>query len=155
MDSEQEPGRLFLLLKAAQAAMRSALADVLDDIGITPPQLLVLRTLYHSPAISNAEMARQCFVSPQAMVVTLTRMEQMGLVERVKGEGRVIETHLTEKGTVTLDRAAARIAAAEAYLRCALGEDRMEMLCDTLDDLNHCLLKSQVVTTARTWDLDE
>jgi DNA-binding MarR family transcriptional regulator len=139
MDSEQETGRLFLLLKAAQAAMHSALADVLDDIGITPPQLMALRALYLTPAISNAELARQCFVSPQAMVVQLTRMEQMGLIERVKGEGRIID----------------RIDAAVHYLRSVVGEDRIEALCETLEDLNNALLKSQVVTTSRSWDLDE
>ena len=155
MDSEQETGRLFLLLKAAQAAMHSALADVLDDIGITPPQLMALRALYLTPAISNAELARQCFVSPQAMVVQLTRMEQMGLIERVKGEGRIIQTHLTEKGRITLDRAADRIDAAVHYLRSVVGEDRIEALCETLEDLNNALLKSQVVTTSRSWDLDE
>jgi DNA-binding MarR family transcriptional regulator len=155
MDSGPEPGRLFLLLKAGQAAMRAALCDALDDIGITPPQLLALRAIYHTPAISNAEMARQCFVSPQAMVVTLSRMEQMGLIERVKGEGRVIETHLTKKGTATLDRAAERIAAAERYLCDALGEERVDALCATLGELNDALLKSQVVTTSRSWDLDE
>ena len=135
--------------------MRSALCDALSDIGITPPQLLALRALDESAAMSNAEMARHCFVSPQAMVATLSRMEHAGLIERVKGGGRVIETHLTEKGRATFERAGERIAAADRYLRESVGEKKIDDLNASLARLTECLLKSQVVTTARTWDLDE
>lgn len=155
MESEQEPGRLFLHLKAAQAAMRSALCDAIADLEITPPQLLALRALDRTPAISNAELARQCFVSPQAMVVTLARMEQSGLIERIKGGGRVIETHLTAKGQATFLRAGERIAAAESYLRETIGEGRIDALLDTLQGVTDALLKSHVVTTARSWDVDD
>jgi DNA-binding MarR family transcriptional regulator len=155
MDTEREPGRLFLHLKAAQTAMRAALCDVLSEIGITPPQLLAMRALERTPRISSAELARQCFVSPQAMVTTLARMEQSGLIERSRGGGRVIETHLTSKGLETLGRAADRIAAAEIYLRETLGSERIDALTDTLEALTEALERSEVVTSARCWDLDE
>lgn len=152
---DPETGRLFLHLKAAQTAMRAALADVLDDIGITPPQLVVMRALELSPAISSAELARQCFVSPQAMVVTLTRLEQAGLIERTKGGGRIIETHLTQKGREVLLRAGERITGAVNYIRGIMGTERVDQLTAMLEELTDLLLKSQVVTTTRSWDLDE
>jgi DNA-binding MarR family transcriptional regulator len=155
MDTRREHGRLFLHLKAAQAAMRAALCDALSDIGITPPQLLAMHALELTPAISSAELARQCFVSPQAMVVTLTRMEQAGLIERTKGGGRVIETHLTEKGHETLELAAKRIDGAQNYLRTVLGSDRVDQLADLLEEVTDALLKSQVVKTGRSWDLED
>jgi DNA-binding MarR family transcriptional regulator len=153
MASDPEPGRLFLLLKAAQSSMRSALNDALEDVGITAAQLLILRALDQTPAVSSAELARQCAVSPQAMVVTIARMERDGLLERVKGSGRAIETHLTAEGKSRLERAHHRIAAAEKYLRNAVGSDRVDELCDVLEHVNDAFLKSHVVTTARSWDL--
>lgn len=153
MPTDPETGRLFLLLKAAQSSMRSALNDALEDVGITAAQLLILRALDQAPAISSAELARQCAVSPQAMVVAITRMEKDGLLERVKGEGRVIETHLTAEGYRRLELAHDRIAAAEKYLRSTVGSARIDVLCDTLDNVNTAFLNSRVVTSSRNWDV--
>lgn len=155
MAGDRDPGGLYLRLKAAQAAMRAALTDVLSDIGITPPQLLALRALERSPAISNAELARQCFVTPQAMVTTLVRLQRAGLLERVKGSGRIIETHLTEVGRETLDRAVDRVAEAERYLRDTLGTARVDALRETLEELTSALERTQVVTSVRSWSTDE
>jgi DNA-binding MarR family transcriptional regulator len=155
MTSDQESGRLFLLLKAAQTAMRSALNDVLEDIGITAPQLLILRALDQMPAMSSAELSRQCVVSPQAMVVAITRLEKDGLLERVKGEGRIIETHLTDEGKRKLELAHDRITAAENYLRDRIGSDRIDELCETLENVNTAFLKSHVVRTSRSWEITD
>ncbi|HTU71138.1 MAG TPA: MarR family transcriptional regulator [Candidatus Baltobacteraceae bacterium] len=155
MQSDEETGRLFLHLKAAHGVMRAALTDVLDDIGITVPQLLILRAIELTPAVSSAQLARECFVSPQAMVNNVARLEADGLIARSKGGGRVLETHLTEKGQAILERAGSRIASAERYVTETLGEEQVQSLDASLVALTDCMLKSLVVTTSRTWDADE
>jgi DNA-binding MarR family transcriptional regulator len=157
MHADQDCGRLFLHLKAAQAAMRAALDDALADLGITAGQLLILRAIDANPAASSAELARQCLVSPQAMVVNLTRLETAGLIDRTpaKGGGRSLETHFTQKGLDVFERAGSRVLSAERYVAQTLGEDVVAVLDRGLQRLTDTLEKSLVVTTSRTWDVQE
>lgn len=153
--SDEETGRLFLHLKAAHGVMRAALTDALEDIGITVPQLLILRAIELTPAVSSAQLARDCFVSPQAMVNNIARLEADGLIARSKGGGRILETQLTEKGRAILERAGSRIASAERYVTQMLGEETVQSLDEGLRALTDCMLKSLVVTTSRTWETDD
>ncbi len=152
---DEGTGRLFLHLKAAQGAARNALDDALNDIGLTALQLIILRTIEYSPAISGAQLARDCFVTPQAMAANISKLEAAGLIARSKGEGRVLEAHLTEKGRAIFDRAGSRVESAERYIAEVLGADTVDNLDRTLRDLTECLQKSVVVTTSRTWDVDD
>ena len=152
---DEETGRLFLHLKAAQGAARNALDDALSDLDLTAMQLIILRTIEHNPAISGAQLARDCFVTPQAMAANIAKLEAAGLIARSKGEGRVLEAHLTEKGRAIYDRAGSRVQSAERYIAEVLGTATVAELDRNLRDLTDCLQKSLVVTTSRTWDTDE
>ena len=96
-----------------------------------------------------------CFVSPQAMVSNISKLEAAGLIVRTPGVGRTLETRLTEKGHAALERAGSRVASAERYITQVLGEDRVRALDNGLVALNDCMLKSLVVTTSRTWESDD
>ena len=152
---DEGTGRLFLHLKAAQGAARNALDDALSDLGLTSMQLIILRTVEYNPAISGAQLARDCFVTPQAMATSIAKLEGAGLIARSKGEGRVIETHLTDKGRAIFDLAGSRVQSAERYIAEVLGAGTVEQLDRTLRELTDCLQKSVVVTTSRSWDIDE
>ena len=151
---DEDTGRLFLHLKAAQGAARNALDDALSDMGISSQQLLILRAVELSPAISGAQLARECFVSPQTMATTIAKLEAAGLIVRSKGEGRVFETHLTDKGRAIFDRAGSRVQSAERYIAEVLGAGTVAELDRILRDFTDCLQKSLVVTTSRTWDTE-
>ncbi|MGA7572312.1 MAG: MarR family transcriptional regulator [Candidatus Aquilonibacter sp.] len=152
---DEGTGRLFLHLKAAQGAARNALDDALSDLGLTSMQLIILRTIEYYPAISGAQLARDCFVTPQAMAANIAKLEAAGLIARSKGEGRVLEAHLTDKGRAIFDRAGSRVQSAESYIAEILGADTVANLDRVLRELTDCLQKSLVVTTARSWDIDE
>jgi DNA-binding MarR family transcriptional regulator len=152
MSTDRETGRLFLHLKAAQATMRAALGDAIGDLGLTAPQLLLLRALELSPGVCGAQLARECFVSPQAMVNNLAKLRDAGLIERTKGPGRTYETHLTPKGLEILEQAADRVVAMERYVAGELGPEKMRVLDEALVALNDRLQKSLVVTTSRAWE---
>ena len=154
IESNEEPGRLFLHLKAAAAAMRAALGDALGDIGITAPQLLILRAIELTPAISSAQLARETYVSPQAMVANVTKLCEAGLIERSKGQGRTLETRLTAKGYGVLEAAAARVEAAVNYVTSRLGAEAMRTLDSALLGMTEALQQSRVTTTARAWEDD-
>jgi DNA-binding MarR family transcriptional regulator len=145
---DDETGRLFLHLKAAQGAARNALDDALSDLGLTSMQLIILRTIEYYPAISGAQLARDCFVTPQAMAANIAKLEAAGLIARSKGQ-------LTEKGHAIFDRAGSRVQSAERYIAEVLGAGTVAELDRNLRDLTDCLQKSLVVTTSRTWDTDE
>ena len=55
------------LLKRAQAALHAAMAAALHEHGATLAQYAVLTALDEEPGLSNAELARRAFVTPQTM----------------------------------------------------------------------------------------
>lgn len=65
--------------------------------GITAPQNAVLLAVAGNPRISNAELARTAFVTPQTMQGILANLERGGLIARNPHpqHGRIIMTALT------------------------------------------------------------
>ena len=71
---------LLSKLKYAQATTRAALAAEFDKIGLTTPQFLALAAIEENEDISSAELARQSFVSPQAMITIVARLQAAGIL---------------------------------------------------------------------------
>src|SRR3981081_2299660 len=63
------------LLKRAQAALHAALAGALREHGATLPQYAVLSALAEEPGLSNADLARRAFVTPQTLNQVLRELE--------------------------------------------------------------------------------
>src|ERR1700685_1385222 len=87
-------------LKITQHRLRQRLDAELARLGITAPQNAVLLAVAGNPRISNAELARAAFVTPQTMQAILVNLERGGLIVRSPhpGHGRVIMTALTKEG---------------------------------------------------------
>ncbi len=117
-------------LKRAQLAMRQHMDHQLKDIGLTAPQYAVLASLEHDPGASNAELARQAFVTPQTMQAILVKLEAANLISRRPDDdhGRIQRTELTEKGRVTLAKAHAVASHSERIARAEASDDAVEML---------------------------
>jgi DNA-binding MarR family transcriptional regulator len=94
------------LLKRAQQAVRAAMDTALEAHGVTMAKYAVLSALEAADGLSNAELARRCFVTPQTMNQLLVATEQAGLVRREPhpAHGRIVQRHLTDAGTDLLDR---------------------------------------------------
>jgi DNA-binding MarR family transcriptional regulator len=92
------------LLKRAQAALHAALAGALREHGATLAQYAVLAALDEEPGLSNAELARRAFVTPQTMNQVLRELEQRQWVIRQPhpGHGRILQAGLTRDGRSTL-----------------------------------------------------
>lgn len=62
-------------LKRAQHALRLAMDAALQRVDLTTPQYAALCALELEPGLSNAALARCCFVTPQTMNMIVVQSE--------------------------------------------------------------------------------
>lgn len=70
------------LLKRVQASLRHAMDEALDAHGLSMAQYALLSNLDHEVGLTNAELARRSFVTPQTTIRILKDLERAGLVVR-------------------------------------------------------------------------
>ncbi|HEY4940497.1 MAG TPA: MarR family transcriptional regulator [Rhizomicrobium sp.] len=104
---EHGGGNLGYLLKRAQLAFRGRMDEALKPLGITAPQYAVLSSLAIEPGISSAALARVAFVTPQSMQGIVANLEKLNLIRRGAdpAHGRILQSHLTERGKAVLAKA--------------------------------------------------
>jgi DNA-binding MarR family transcriptional regulator len=146
---------LLSKLKYTHATTRTALAVEFDKIGLTTPQFLALAAIDESADISSAELARQSFVSPQAMITIVARLESAGLITRTPatGGGRTLTMRLTEKGRDMLEQARAHAYAIERYILDLLGPQKYDALLDSLETITDALSQATTYTKSSPWDV--
>lgn len=99
---DQRP--VIYLFRHVQAALRAAIEEALAPTALTGAQVAVLSALRSEPHLSNAELARASFVTPQSMVPLLGALEEKGLVVRCPhpSGGRAMPAELTSQGVDAL-----------------------------------------------------
>lgn len=93
------------LVKRLQQLTRSAMDERLAEHRVSMATYAALGALEHHADLSNAELARRCFVTPQTMNALVRTLEAEGLVDRHPHpeHGRIIETRLTPRGRELVD----------------------------------------------------
>jgi DNA-binding MarR family transcriptional regulator len=136
-DSDVEGEPLSYLMHRLLAALREQISAELDSLNVAFPQYICLRSLGSEPGQSNADLARTMKVSPQAMNIVLTSLQDAGLVTRpdTVGSGRARPAKLSSTGAAVLNRADAAVQAAEKQLLATLTQTQRLQLRATL-----CLL---------------
>lgn len=121
-------------LKRAQQALRGHLDSQLREIGLTTPQYSVLAGLEVSGGLSNADLARRAFVTPQTMQAIIVTLERDSLIHRMAHpvHGRVRTTELTSAGRSVLRQAHEIVAAAEVRARNAVAPTDPEIIYSAL-----------------------
>ncbi|WP_284741475.1 MarR family winged helix-turn-helix transcriptional regulator [Amycolatopsis sp. RTGN1] len=121
---------LGYLLHRVTAALRAEVATtVLEPSELAAPEYLCLRMLSQSPK-SNAQLAREAQVSPQAMNKVVLALQDRGLVTRpaAVSSGRSLPATLTREGVAMLGRLDPEVAEAENRVLAELDEhDRREL----------------------------
>ncbi|WP_410575140.1 MarR family transcriptional regulator [Amycolatopsis sp. cmx-4-61] len=121
---------LGYLLHRVTAALRAEVAaTVLEPSELAAPEYLCLRMLSQSPK-SNAQLAREAQVSPQAMNKVVRELQDRGLVTRpaTVPSGRSLPATLTREGKTLLARLDPEVAEAENRVLAKLTErDRREL----------------------------
>ena len=121
-------------LKITQHRLRQRLDAELMKVGITAPQNAVLLAVSGNPRISNAELARSAFVTPQTMLGILVNLERNGLITRKAHpeHGRVIMTELTMAGEKAFAEGAQADDLVERLMLGSFSEDEKRLLCEFL-----------------------
>ncbi|MEU9475413.1 MarR family transcriptional regulator [Streptomyces sp. NPDC048191] len=99
--------QLCFALYAAQRAVTAAYRPLLDDLGITYPQYLVLLVLWERGETSVKELARALRLDYGTVSPLLKRLEGAGLVrrERSAGDERSVLVTCTGRGEELRERA--------------------------------------------------
>lgn len=127
----------YLLTRVATALRTEVTAAVLDPIDLSFPQYVCMRILSHSPGRSNAELARDVNVSPQAMNIVVRSLQERGLVVRPASvsSGRSLPAELSRDGTALLASIDAGVREAEAKVLAPLDRNDQHHLRRLLANL--------------------
>lgn len=98
--------RLSYMVARLDRLLRTKLSEVLAEFDLSVPQYTVLSVLARRSGLSNAQLARRAYVTPQAMHQILRSLETKGLVEREKSaeHGQIRLASLTPSGLRMLER---------------------------------------------------
>lgn len=121
-------------LKEVQSLLRSRMEEALRPLGITVAQYVCLEILKSTPGASNAELARQAFVTRQTMNTLLRGLQERGLIERATHatKGRALPTMLTPQGEQMLAQATGRIREIEQRMVGGFSDTQRQELWDLL-----------------------
>ncbi len=97
---------LGYLLQRLAMSLRAEVTSALEPAGLSFPQYICMRILSKSPGRSNADLARDVSVSPQAMNIVVRGLQDRGLVTRpaTVTSGRSLPAELTREGIELLKR---------------------------------------------------
>jgi len=124
--------RLYNLNKA----MNRLYAPLLNDLGLTYPQYLVMLVLWQSStAISVKLLGKQLDLDSGTLSPLLKRMEKMALITRKRNEfdERVVEIFLTQNGVKLKENA--ECIPAKMFAKTGLSVDKITLLNNSLDKL--------------------
>lgn len=124
-----EDGYLGYLLRQAQAASRLTMERALADLGVTPPQFVVLTMLKAYPGVSGADLARVALLTPQTVGVIIRNLERAGSIAKKPHpvHGRVLMWTLTRSGTALLGKCRRHAIMLERRLAVGLS-DRTQLI---------------------------
>ena len=131
---ENTSDRPGYLIKRAQAALNAQMTRALHRHGVTLAQFAALTALAEEPGLSNAELARRAFITPQSMNENLRELEQRTWVTRSHHptHGRIRQTELTEQGRTTLQACDATVTLIEQRMLAELDPGQRRQLATAL-----------------------
>ncbi|WFS25067.1 MULTISPECIES: MarR family winged helix-turn-helix transcriptional regulator [Rhizobium] len=120
-NSEFSPPLGYLLRQAA-AAHRLKMDRALADLGITPPQLLVMTLIANNPGSSNADIARLASLTTPTVTVILKNLAVRGVfhTKRHRIDKRIKLLQLSKDGEVILAECRKRAVIVEKELESQL-----------------------------------
>lgn len=110
-----ETGHLGYLLRQASVVFRARTERALADFGVTHPQFSILTMVAAYPGLSNADLARLSFLTPQTVSLIVSNLKRSGALESTPHavHGRIRHLSLTRDGVALLARCKERVAALE------------------------------------------
>lgn len=133
--------RTTYLIGRIDRIVRRAFDERLKEFGLTALPYTALTVLAARPGLSNAQLARRSFMTPQGMNQVVEALEAKGMVRRVPSphNRRVRCIELTERGTWVVEQCEDRVHRFEQSLLRSLeaGEqEELNRLLRTIVDAN-------------------
>lgn len=107
---------------AAAHAMNRVYKPLLEPLGLTYPQYLVMLILWDEDGLTVGQVSDRLFLESSTITPLLKRLEAAGLLtrERDQADERVVRARLTETGRALQEQA-------RAIPRCVLGATGLEL----------------------------
>lgn len=117
--------QLCFAVNAAARAMSAAYAPLLEPLGLTHPQYLVMLVLWQFDGQRVTDIGTRLHLDSGTLTPLLKRLQTRGLVERrrLKDDERVVEIHLTPAGRALQ----AKALAIPASMACTAALDADEL----------------------------
>jgi DNA-binding MarR family transcriptional regulator len=116
--------QLCFALYAASLAMTKLYKPLLEELGLTYPQYLVMLVLWEGDGLAVSELGRRLSLDSGTLTPLLKRLEAAGLVSRMRAvdDERRVHIHLSAAGRRLKPRAAKVPACILAATQCPLPE---------------------------------
>lgn len=133
--------RISYVVGRLDRALRREIGALVAPHGLTVPQYTALSILSDRAGLSNAQLARRSYVTPQSMNEVIAKLERDGLVARspAANHGRVLEMTLTTAGHEVLQRCEDAVTEMESGMLADLDDDARAQLHKALKDCVHRL----------------
>ncbi|GIF22260.1 hypothetical protein Ate02nite_49900 [Paractinoplanes tereljensis] len=129
-------------LYAASRAMTALYRPALDDAGLTYPQYLVMRVLWHQGPVTVRDLGQTLHLDSGTLSPLLKRLETQGHIRRERGttDERTVVIHLTDTGTALEQK----VDDVPAQIICAL-----DLNLDEYRQLHHLLGRIRAATPGK------
>jgi homoprotocatechuate degradation regulator HpaR len=107
--------------------------------GFTEQQYRVLRTLQNEAPLDNATIAARATLLPPSVTRILADLQDRGLVEDARDNGRWVRAQLTAGGEEAVRAAAADVDEVGEMLTARMGSARLQELEQLLEEVEDCL----------------
>jgi DNA-binding MarR family transcriptional regulator len=133
--------RISYVIARLDRAIRREIADMAAPHGLTATQFTALSVLRTGKGLSNAQLARRSYVTPQSMIEMLGTLENKGLVQRAPApdHGRIMHVELTARGRRVLAQCDAEIDRIEENMTRELSPAQLAAFERTLRSCVHML----------------
>ena len=133
LDAQQEP-RISYVIARLERAVRQGINELVKPYGMTTLQYTTLSVLGRRGELSNAQLARRAYMTPQSMSEVIEALEQKGLIERSPSPNhrRVYPAALTTKGRKVLRECDAVVDAFEQTMFAGLTARQAQSLREGL-----------------------
>jgi DNA-binding MarR family transcriptional regulator len=133
--------RLTYVIARLDRAIRRGIEARLSPHDLSLPQYTTMSVLHNRPGLSNAQLARRSFVTPQSMIDVIAALENRGLVKRQADpdHGRILRARLTPKGQRLYARIDKEIAEFEEQMLGELSERRRKEFTKSVVSCVHSL----------------
>lgn len=128
-DASGQP-RISYVVARLERALRRSINERVSVHGLTVLQYTTLSVLGRRSGLSNAQLARRAYMSPQAMSEVIEALEAKGLIRRSPhpNHRRVYPAALTAKGRRVLAACEREVDELEQEMLAGLGEDERRCL---------------------------